>query len=451
MTTEPDTIAEETEEWQELGDWRRTHYAIEITPDRSGEQVTVAGWVHDIRNLGNLSFMLLRDRTGLVQITMVKKKIPEIFERLSSLPRESVVMVRGTVQATAKAKMGVEIIPEKAKVLSIAKTPLPLGVADRVGAEMDTRLDNRFLDLRKPEVMSVFLIRSTIISAIREYLLQNGFVEVHTPKIVATATEGGTALFPMEYFDRPAFLNQSPQLYKQMLMATGLDRVMEIGPAFRAEEHDTTRHLNEFTSIDIEMAFSDEKDAMETLERAIWAAIEKVDEENHRELALLGVELPSQKPPFPRITYDEAYEMVKKSGMDMEWGEDFSMDATRAIASNTDGFYFITEWPTESKPFYAMPYKNRPETCRAFDLNYLEKEVTSGAQRIHDPDLLKKRLMEQGLRPESFEFYIRAFEYGMPPHAGWGLGAERITMILTGRENVRECVLFPRDKKRLIP
>ncbi|MCD6461460.1 MAG: aspartate--tRNA(Asn) ligase [Thermoplasmata archaeon] len=434
-----------------LGDWRRTHLLGDLSAELDGEEVVVGGWIHETRNLGGLCFVVLRDRSGRVQVTLVKRKDGPLFSRLASLSRESVVMVCGVVQASEKAGMGFEIRPSGVKVLSVAEAPLPLGVADVVGADMDTRLDNRFLDLRKPEVSAIFKIRSTILEGVRDALRREGFVEVHTPKIVATATEGGTSLFPMKYFDRPAFLNQSPQLYKQILMASGLDRVMEIGPAFRAEEHDTSRHLNEFTSIDIEMSFADEEDAMGMLEKAIEGAREMVWRENQKELDLLGISLPEQKPPYPRITYDECVEMVSSRGLDMEWGEDLSMEATRIVAEEMEGFYFITRWPTEEKPFYAMPFEDRPEVCRAFDLNYREKEVTSGAQRIHDPVLLEKRIRDQGLDPRGFEFYLRAFRYGVPPHAGWGLGAERITMIFTQADNIRECVLFPRDRHRLVP
>jgi len=434
-----------------LGDWRRTHGAGEIGPGLDGQETIIGGWIHETRDLGNLCFIVLRDRTGIAQITLLKKKHGELFTRLSQLPRESVVLVKGNVKASEKAKLGAEVLPTEAKVLGEAKTPLPLGVADKVGADLDTRLDNRYMDLRKPEVMAIFKIRATILEAVREVLLGQKFVEVNTPKIVATATEGGTALFPMEYFERPAFLNQSPQLYKQILMASGLDRVMEIGPAFRAEEHDTTRHLNEFTSIDIEMAFSDEEDAMHMLELVVDGAIRKVKEKNETELKLLDIELPEQELPYPRVSYTECIQMVKNAGLDIDWGEDLSMEATKIIAEKLPPFYFITRWPSAEKPFYALPYDDKPEECRAFDLNYKEKEVTSGAQRVHNPSLLKERIGNQGLDVDSFKFYLDAFEYGMPPHAGWGLGTERLVMILTGQNNVRECVLFPRDQKRLVP
>jgi nondiscriminating aspartyl-tRNA synthetase len=395
---------------------------------------------------------LLRDRTGVLQVTAIKKHHGEdFFKRITTLPRESVIMVKGKVQPNKEVASGFEILPSEMKVLGLAKTPLPLGVVDKVEADMDTRLDARFIDLRKEEIGAIFKIRSTILGAVREVFEKEGFIEVHTPKIVATATEGGTALFQAQYFEKKAYLNQSPQLYKQMLMATGFDKVYEIGPAFRAEEHDTTRHLNEFTSIDIEMAFADEEDAMGVLERCVYNAILKTRELNEKEMRLLGADLDIPALPFQRITYSDCLDIVKKDGFEMEWGEDFPMEAMKILGENIPDFFFITKWPTKSKPFYTQPFEDEPEICRGFDLQYKEKEITSGAQRVHDVELLKKRLEEQNLNPAEFKFYLDAFEYGIPPHSGWGLGAERLTMILTGMQNIRECVLFPRDRKRLVP
>ncbi|UCG69281.1 MAG: aspartate--tRNA(Asn) ligase [Thermoplasmata archaeon] len=435
-----------------LGDWRRSKYASEISSEDFDKEVTVAGWIQDIRNLGGIAFILLRDKTHVLQVTAIKKHHgKDFFKKITTLPRESVIIVKGKVQPNEQVASGFEVLPTEMKVLGMAKTPLPLGVIDKVDADMDTRLDSRFIDLRKEEVAAIFKIRSTILRAVREVFEKEDFIEVHTPKIVATATEGGTALFKATYFEKKAYLNQSPQLYKQMLMATGFDRVYEIGPAFRAEEHDTTRHLNEFTSIDIEMAFSDEEDAMGVLERCVYNAILKTRENNENEMRLLGVDMDIPALPLERITYNECLDIIKEGGVPMEWGEDFSMEAMKILGEKISDFFFITRWPTKSKPFYTQPFEDEPELCRGFDLQYKEKEITSGAQRVHDVELLKKRLEEQDLEPSDFTFYLDAFEYGMPPHAGWGLGAERLTMILTGMQNIRECVLFPRDRKRLVP
>jgi nondiscriminating aspartyl-tRNA synthetase len=435
-----------------MQDWLRERvYSGSIAADLHGKEAVVAGWVQDIRNLGGIAFIQLRDREGTVQLTALKKADRELFKALTTLNRESVIAVQGLVQPNKEAPGGLEILPRTLDVLNNAAAPLPMGVVDKVGVELDTRLNSRFMDLRRPESAAVFRIRSSVLKGIRAQFESEGFVEVHTPKIVATATEGGTALFPVQYFERKAFLNQSPQLFKQMLMATGLDRIYEIGPAFRAELHDTVRHLNEFTSIDIEMAFTDEEGAMGVLERCLQSAVRCVLDERKRELGILGVKLEVPELPFQRLTYTRCVEIANSKGVKVEWGSDLEMDATKAIAEETKGFYFITRWPTAIKPFYAHPYEPNPRESRGFDLMYGEKEITSGAQRVHEYDLLVQRLKDQGLDPESFDFYLQAFRYGMPPHAGWGLGAERTVMILTQRENVRECVLFPRDRRRLTP
>ncbi|MCK4614883.1 MAG: aspartate--tRNA(Asn) ligase [Thermoplasmata archaeon] len=412
------------------------------------QEAEVAGWIHDIRNLGGIAFILLRDRTGILQLTLLKKPNKELFKHLTTLTRESVIRTKGKVQRSEKVMNGFEILPESAEVLSVAAVPLPLGVADKVESELDTRLDNRFLDLRKKEVRKIFYLRSLLLKSVRRTLENEEFIETHTPKIVAAATEGGTELFPFRYFEREAYLNQSPQLYKQILMSTGFDRVYEIGPAFRAEGHDTVRHLNEFTSIDIEMAFSNHHDVMDLLERVIVEGYETVRKEAPE--LMEGMNIPENVEAFPRITYTEALDIAKKKGLRIEWGEDLSMEALRLIAGESPDLYFITDWPDAIKPFYAMPGED-DRTCRSFDLMYREKEVTSGAQRVHDYELLKKRIADRGLDIEDFGFYLNAFKYGMPPHAGWGLGAERWVMTVAGLENIREAVLFPRDMHRLVP
>ncbi len=432
-------------------------YCREIK-DPDVEEAEAAGWIHDIRNLGGIAFILLRDRTGIMQVTLLKKQNRELFKSLTKLNRESVIRIKGKVQRAEKVMNGFEILPEEAEILSTAEAPLPLGVADKVDAELDTRLDNRFLDLRKGEVQDIFRLRALLLKSTRTTLENEGFIEVHTPKIVASATEGGTELFPVKYFKRDAFLNQSPQLYKQILMSTGFDRVYEIGPAFRAEEHDTVRHLNEFTSIDVEMAFPDHNDAMALLDRVIREGYERIKSEAPELMEREHLNIPERVEAFPRVSYTEAVEIAKSRGLKIEWGEDLSMEATRLIAEEFPDFYFITDWPDAIKPFYAMP-EPEPETeeerdrltCRSFDLMYREKELTSGAQRVHDYEMLRQRILDRGLNPDNFEFYLKPFRFGMPPHSGWGLGAERWVMTVAGLSNIREAVLFPRDMHRLVP
>ncbi len=428
-------------------------WTSEIGEEDVGKEVLLYGWVHEVRDLGGLVFLLLRDREGIIQITLPKKKVPpEVFELAKKIHRESVIKVVGVVKKEPKAPGGYEIIPKDIEVLNEAMVPLPLEVTEKVPAELDTRLDHRFMDLRKPRVQAIFRIRHQMMQSVRQFLSDEGFIEVHTPKIVSTATEGGTELFPISYFEKEAFLNQSPQLYKQILMGAGFERVFEIGPIFRAEEHNTTRHLNEAISIDIEMSFTDHEGVMNILERLVQRVYEDVVENCQKFLDWLNVKLEIPEVPFERLTYDEALEIARRKGEDIPWGEDLSTPALRAIGEEMENrHYFIVDWPTESKPFYAMPYEDKPEICKSFDLMKGALELASGAQRIHKYDLLVERIRQCGLSPESFEFYLEAFRYGMPPHAGWGLGAERLLMSMLDLKNIREAVLFPRDRHRLTP
>ncbi|MDK2983768.1 MAG: aspartyl-tRNA synthetase [Thermococcaceae archaeon] len=436
----------------------RTHYSSQITEELNGKKVKVAGWVYEVKDLGGIKFLWLRDREGIVQITAPKKKVnEEVFALIPKLNSEDVIAVEGVVNFTPKAKLGFEIIPEKIEILSRADSPLPLDPTGKVKAELDTRLDNRFMDLRRPEVMAIFKIRSSVFRAVRDFFYQEGFIEIHTPKIIATATEGGTELFPMKYFERDAFLAQSPQLYKQIMMASGLDRVFEIAPIFRAEEHNTTRHLNEAWSIDAEMAFIESEDeVMQLLERLVAHAINYVREYNEKELKILDLELEEPKLPFRRITYTQALEILKDLGKEIPWGEDIDTEGEKMLGqyikeTYDEDLYFIYQYPSEAKPFYIMRYDDKPEISRAFDLEYRGVEITSGGQREHRYEKLKEQIAEKGLKVESFEFYLKAFRYGMPPHGGFGLGAERLLKQMLNLNNIREVILFPRDRKRLEP
>lgn len=435
-----------------LNDWRRTNYTKNITPELTGQDVIVMGWVHEIRDLGGIIFVLVRDREGMVQVTAPSKKVDaEIMEDLRAFRKESVVAIKGTVQESGKAPNGVEIIPSEIRILNLANQPLPMDPTEKVKAEIDTRLDSRFLDLRKANISAIFKIKNRMFHTVRDFFYENGFVEINTPKLVASATEGGTELFPITYFEKEAFLGQSPQLYKQIMMSSGMDKVFEIGQIFRAEEHDTLRHLNEAVSIDMEASFMDDVDVMKILNNMIEQVIIDVNEDCKEQLEILDHEMPIPDGPFPKVTYDEAVDIVNSKGVEMMWGEDLSRAGEKALGDVMGDFYFLTEWPSEIKPFYVMPYEDEPKKSHAFDLMYQNLELSSGATRVHQYDLLVKQIEERGLNPAAFGSYLKAFEYGMPPHAGWGVGADRLTMVLTGVNNIRETVLFPRDRHRLTP
>jgi nondiscriminating aspartyl-tRNA synthetase len=423
-----------------------------VTPTTGSAEII--GWVHEVRDLGGLTFFLIRDRTGIIQVTIPKKKASEaVLAAAKAVSRESVVRVAGTVKAIDKAPGGRELVPETFEILSMSESPLPLDVVEKVPAELDTRLDSRFLDARRPRVTSVFQIRSAVMHAVNNFFFNRGFIHITTPKIVAAATEGGTELFPIAYFDKEAFLNQSPQLYKQMMMAAGFEKVFEIGPIFRAEEHNTTKHLNEATSIDIEVSFADHHEVMRILEDLIVHTYRHVKTICGDQLVNLGcTDFAVPKSPFPRLPYAEAIRIAqKKVGDPIQYGDDISSAAERAIGEEMCGHYFIVDWPTEIRPYYAMPYENDPSVCKAFDLMHPRMELASGAERAHLHNLLVQQIRKKGLNPENFEFYLRPFRYGMPPHAGWGLGVERLIMTMLSLSNVREAVLFPRDMHRLVP
>jgi len=431
----------------------RNRYSLDVTEVDYGKLITVAGWVEDIRNIGSIAFIILRDRKGTLQVTALKKNEPEIFKKIVAISRESVISVQGLCKKSDKARNGYEIIPQEFEVLSTAETPLPLGVVDKVESELETRLDNRFIDLRKQEIQAIFKIRTAIIASVHDYLRSENFYEVHTPNIIATSSEGGTDVFKLKYFEKEAFLAQSPQLYKQMLMATGLDKVYEIAWYFRAEEHNTRRHLNESTAVDVEMAFiKNEEEIMKILENLAYNMWKKASE-CKEELEILCKEISLPNLPFKRVRYDDVIKKLNDNGSKIAWEEDLGNEDERLLGKIMEDeghtFYFITKYPIEIKPFYTMPEEEK--YSRSFDLECSGIEFASGSQRIHNVELLKKRIKACDLNPKDFESYLKGFRYGMPPHGGFGFGIERFLMELLNITNIRECILFPRDRTRLTP
>lgn len=435
----------------ELGNLRRTHFSTEVTAQLAGKEIVVMGRVGDVRDLGGIKFFILSDISGSIQVTAPKAKVgKKLLAKIDGLTQESAVAVRGKVVAAKQAPRGVEIFPSEIRVLNLASVPLPLDPRGRVKANLDTRLDARALDLRRPESLAIFKIRHQVLQSARNHLVSRGFIEVNTPKIVATATESGAALFPISYFEREAFLSQSPQLYKEVLMGC-FDRVFEIGPIFRAEEHDTPRHLNEAISIDIEVAYAAAEDVMKILEDLIVEVFSDVKRKCAEELKTLNYKLEVPKKPLQRVTYDEALKKLERAGVKVPWGEDLPTPAEKKLGELIGGAYFVVDWPLKIKPFYTMPKEDNPKLAQAFDLMHKGIELASGGTRVHQEALLVKQLKQKGLNPRNFESHLQSHRAGLPPHAGWGLGLDRLTMALTAIENIRECVLFPRDRKRLTP
>ena len=441
-----------------------------------GTEVTLCGYAETVRGRGAICFLMLRDGTGRIQAFIKRDNMDEsLFDSIQSVSRESTIQVTGVVaeKRAPKLKEGeaqpppeYEVNVSSGSILAVASTPLPVGVTDDVQVGLDVRLDNRHLDLRREHVNAMFQLRSRVLQYGREHLISEGFQEINSPKIIAAAAEGGTNLFPMKYFDTDAYLSQSPQLYKQLAVLGGLERVFEIGPAFRAEKHDTYRHLNEFISFDIEGAWMDDEDVMGVQERMIfhiWSEVKKNDQNlidvinqfrNSQGKESIVVDVPVL--PFPRIPYCEAIEIVKQGGGEIEWGDDIESHHCDLIAAKFPGFHFIPRWPMAMKPFYIHHKEDEKgssggQLSRGFDLNFGRDEMTSGGAREHRVDVLEDNLRDMGLDPADFTFYTDGFRYGAPPHAGWGLGVARLLMVLTGAGNVREVVLFPRDRSRVTP
>jgi len=434
-----------------MGDWVRTQYTSQVTPDLDGQEVTLFGWVQEVRDLGGLRFLILQDREGTVQITIPKKRIsPQVLAKSDSLQKRFSFAIKGTVKKTNMTKRGVEVIPTDIKIFSTATEQLPIDITGKTPANIEVRLDARPLDLTLETSLAAFKIQHVALQAIRTFLFDQDFMEAHSPRIIASATEGGAELFCIDYFGQKAYLAQSPQLYKEELTLS-FEKVFEVGPFFRAEESHTRRHLSEFTSVDVEMAFANADNVMTLLEQTIHHTVGVVKEKCQTELNLLNHNLEVPPLPFKRLTYTQVLEDLKTQGVDIPWGEDITTDALRVLGKIYPDFYFITEWPTHTKAFYIKPQNDNPKISEGFDLMYGYIELTSGGTRICDKTQLIERLKEKGLNPDSFKMHLQAFDYGMPPHAGWAIGLERLTMILTGIKNIREVTLYPRDRVRLTP
>jgi nondiscriminating aspartyl-tRNA synthetase len=426
---------------------KKTHWTVEITPELHGREVVVAGWVWELRDLGKVKFLVLRDREGFVQITFKAGKTPDhVFKTFDELGREDVVVVRGVVEASKIAKRGVEIFPLELWVLNKAK-PLPLDIWSDT-ADLATRLKWRSVDLKRPRNLVVFSLASKILREIRNMLYEERFVEVFTPKIIVTSTEGGAELFPVLYFERVAYLSQSPQLYKEQLTAS-LERVFEIGPAYRAEKHNTDYHLNEFISVDAEAAFMDYNDVMDILEKMMKRVVAVVSEESGK-LAEVGITpAVTELQKIPRVEYDEAIDKLRQLGYAVNWGDDLSVEMQKALMKFYGPVYFIVNFPAMLRPFYTK--RREGDRSESYDLIVNGIEVASGATRIHRRDELEEEMKRRGLDPRLFESHLAVFDYGMPPHAGFGLGFNRLVTALLNLGNVRHATLYPRDRYRVEP
>ncbi|OLS16125.1 MAG: aspartyl-tRNA synthetase [Promethearchaeota archaeon CR_4] len=415
--------------------------------------VTLGGWVKNKRDLGGVRFIIMQDKYGDVQVTAKKDVVGEkIFNQLN-LGFQDCILVRGKLKKFAKAPNGVELIPSEVKILNKAPEKLPIDITGVTDSELDLRLDNRVLDLRNPRNQAVFQIQHVLLKSIRDYLCDQNFTEIVTPKIIGSATEGGTELFPIMYFDKEAFLSQSAQLYKEQLVSD-FEKVFELGACYRAEKSRTKRHLCEIYTLDLEIAFADQHDVMNVLENLIHYCHTQIKEKCESELKSLKrwetFEVPEV--PFPRYSYTEILHLLeKKANFKIPWGEDISTEAYRELEKILPSFYFIPDWPMSMKPFYIMKNQDDPKISQGFDLQKGWLELVSGGTRVHNKEVLAQQLREKKLNPASFESHLRAFDFGMPPHAGCGLGIGRWLLIITGVEDIREAIFFPRTPDRLTP
>jgi len=432
----------------ELGNLRRSHYSDQINSSMDGVEVTVMGWILTVRGHGNISFATIKDKNGSLSVIAKKGDCPdEIREKISTLKAHSSIGVTGKVKSSEKAPGGYEIIPTQLCVYSeVTKIP-PFEPTVKTVKNIDTRLEVRPIDLRRNVLQHVFKIRSLVLKTIRDYFNDQNFVEINTPKMIATATEGGAALFPIFYYNKEAFLAQSPQLYKEQLTMS-FEKVFEIAPIFRAEPSRTNRHLAEAISIDLEEAFVDYNDVMSRIENIIKVSIIAVNDyiKNNPDSEFTPTPVPES---IPRYTYDDLVDRMQKAGAKTEWGDDLYPSNLQKIG--LDGFYFITDWPLGPKPFYVKDSKANPKISESFDLMFGDLELSSGSTRIEKRDELAQRMSNKGMKTDSFEYHLNAFDYGVPPHAGCGIGLERLIMALTGTENIRDTTFYPRDVDRLTP
>lgn len=420
------------------------------------DKALVAGWVNHVRNLGGIKFIKLQDRSGILQIVMPKKKVPpEIFQ--VELHEGDFIAISGEVIENPNAPNGKELLPSNLEIINKRAKEYPIAVTDKIETNPDLRYDYRFLDLRNRNVALIFEIESSVAYAFQEFFHKNRFLQFFSPKIVEAATESGANVFQIDYFGNKAFLAQSPQFYKQMMLIAGFEKVFEIGPVFRAEKFHTVRHLCEYTSIDFEISFiKDQSDVMKVLQDAINYVLDKVRKENAEQIEELNIEISSPPTNWPVLSIPKCHEILEQEGKELDINDDLDAEAERIIGRyakekwNSD-FVFVDQYPWKVRPFYTMKDEQNPVLTKSFDLLYKGQELTTGGQREHRVEVLKQQSIEKGINPAEIESYLQFFRYGAPPHGGSGTGIERFVQQLLNLPNIREARLLPRDPTRLTP
>jgi nondiscriminating aspartyl-tRNA synthetase len=423
-----------------------------------GKEISLEGWVHDVRILGGISFVLLRNARGIVQVAAPRKSVsPELFRVISGLHQEDVVRVVGEVKESRAARLGFEVVPSRVDVISKSAAPLPLDPRGVTPASLDTRLEWRSLELRRPETAAIFKIENAIVEGFEEYLQKSGFIRAFTPSIIGGVSEGGSEVFKIDFYGRDAFLRQDPQLHRQLTIAGGFDRIYDLGTNWRAELSHTPRHLSEHRTIAPEIAFiSDERDVMRLEEEMVTHGIRHVIRSCSEELSLLKVDLKVPRTPFPEINFPEIYGILESRGKVLPRGQDLDEEAKNVVAAYSKDelgseFFFVNRFPFAPKPFYIMRVDDDPEFARSTDFFQGSLELSSGGQREHRHDRILAQIREKGMDAKSLKWFTEPFRYGVPPHGGYSFGIERFTAQLLGIENIKEAVLFPRDPERLQP
>ncbi len=423
--------------------------------DAEGCEIRVNGAVHAVRDMGEVAFIILRKREGLLQCVW-EENVSEFS--IKEIRDGAAVEFAGTVRREERAPGGVEIRIRTVRFLSEPAAPMPLPISKlKMNTSLEAKLNNRAVSLRNVRERAKFRIQEGITKGFRDFLYGQGFTEIHTPKIGAKSAEGGANLFKLEYFHRPAVLQQSPQFYKQIMVGV-YDRVFETAPVFRAEKHNTKRHLNEYTSLDFEMGYIDSFEEIMAMETGfLQYTMDLLAREYAQDLEILGIERLPDAGVVPLVRFDEAKEMVARkydrqyrNPFDLEPEEEHLIGQLFKEDYGAD-FVFVTHYPSKKRPFYAMDDPDDPEYTLSFDLLMGGLEITTGGQRIHDYGQLLAKMKSRDMEQEGMEYYLDAFKYGMPPHGGLGIGLERMTMQIIGEENVREATLFPRDLNRLEP
>jgi len=425
---------------------------------RAGSELEVAGWVHDVRILGGISFVLLRNSKGVIQVAAPKQTVtPDVLTSIASLHQEDVIRVRGLVKESKVSKLGFEIVPKSLDVLSRSATPLPLDPRGVTPAGLDTKLVWRSLDLRRPASTALFKVESAFVGGAERYLSENGFMRAFTPSILGGISEGGSEVFKIDYYGKPAFLRQDPQLHRQLVIAGGFDRIYDLGPNWRAELSHTPRHLCEHRTIAPEMAFiSGERDTMRIEEGMLLGGMKEAATRCAAELDLLEVEPKLPRVPFPVLEFPAVYEILKSMGRETPRGADIDAEAGEALGGYVSerfgsDFFFLNRFPSQIKPFYVMKVDEEPEFAHSVDLMYKGLELSSGGQREHRYERIVAQIREKGLSEEGLKWFTEPFRYGVPPHGGFSFGIERFTAYWLGIENIKEAALFPRDPERLVP